>query len=152
MWFTNGAAYSAVPESFRLVSNGERRMLVTGTRDWQDYRVTALLTPHAGEAMGVAVRVQGLERFYVVEADRTGTLRIVRRAHGDTVLAEAAFPWSDGEEVELGAELHGTTIRALVNGAVVAEASDDAYASGGIALTATTARVACDRVDVRPVE
>jgi ADP-ribosylglycohydrolase len=45
------------PESFRLAQNEGRGLLITGTREWRDYSVQALIRPHLVKHAGIAARV-----------------------------------------------------------------------------------------------
>ncbi len=88
------------PEPYRMIQNRGRGLLMQGTCDWVDYQVTARLTPHMCEAGGVAVRVQGVERYYAFILDGEKA-RIIRALDGDTVLAEVDFTWRFGVPYEL---------------------------------------------------
>lgn len=142
------------PESFRLIANSsERRMMITGTAEWQDYSVEAELTPHMAEATGVAVRVQGLERYYLLRLDRGGELQLIKRNHADRVLARAPFEWRAEEPVRLRLEVDGGTLRGFVDGVETVRASDELrpLRSGGVAVTCESGRVGCSEVSVRPL-
>ncbi len=51
-------------DAYRLIKNHGTGLLMQGTRDWVDYRVTATITPYLAKALGIAARVQGLRRYY----------------------------------------------------------------------------------------
>ncbi len=138
------------PESYRLIQNKGRGLLMHGTRDWTDYQVTARLTPHMCEAGGVAVRVQGLMRYYALLVDRQ-TTRLVRAFEGkDTVLAEIAGGWEFGSTYEVSVRVKGNHLTGLINGkeVIAAEDPDHQYTGGGIALIAQVGRVGCEQVRV----
>jgi hypothetical protein len=59
-------------DSFRIVHNQGRGMVITGTRQWKDYRVSAKLRPTLLKAGGLAARVQGLCRFYALQLAAVG--------------------------------------------------------------------------------
>ena len=66
MWrraWVNGASQfgGRDPETYRLVQNAGTGMVIQGTREWANYRVSADVTPHMVEAAGIAARVQGLQ-------------------------------------------------------------------------------------------
>ncbi len=63
---------------YRLVQNEGRGLLIQGTRDWRDITVTADVLSHMANAVGVAVRVQGMRRFYAFLLHRGGEARIVK--------------------------------------------------------------------------
>ena len=47
-------------EAFRMVQNVGTGLLIQGTRDWRNYRVSSSITPHLCQRFGVAARVQGI--------------------------------------------------------------------------------------------
>jgi hypothetical protein len=140
------------PESYRLIQNEGRGLLMQGARDWTDYQVSARLTPHMCQAGGVAVRVQGMRRYYAMLIDQE-KVRLVRALDGDTVLAEADFGWEFGLPYDLNLQVTGNKLTGTINGKTVIEAQDpeQALVGGGIALISEVGRIACDEVAVRPV-
>jgi ADP-ribosylglycohydrolase len=141
------------PESFRLIADSrERRLMMTGTNEWRDYAVEATLTPHMADATGVAARVQGLERYYLLRWDHTGGVQLIKRAHGDHVLAAAGVPWTLEAPATLRLEVEDADLRGYIDGVLVLTARDEGgYESGGIAVACEFGRVGCDAVTVRPV-
>lgn len=137
------------PEPFRIVQNRGRGMLITGTRDWRDYTVTADVTPHLAAAAGLAARVQGLGRYYAVELAGE-QVRLVRGVpNGDpVVLARQPYDWAYGRTYHLFLTVDGDRIRAGVDGRSLFDERDDAFDSGGVALTVTEGRTATQVVDV----
>ena len=140
------------PDPYRLMQNRGTGLLIQGTREWTDYRVSAALTPHLVEAAGLAARVQGLCRYYALLLRRDGTARLVKALDGETVLAEAAFPWVMGQTYELSLQVVGTRIQASIDGALLFDVEDNTRPldGGGIALIATEGRLSADAVRVQP--
>ncbi len=141
------------PEPYRLIQNAGRGLLMQGTRDWHDYRVTARMTPHMCQAGGVGVRVQGMGRYYALLVDREKT-RIIRAFEGkDMVLAESDFGWTFGLPYELDLSVEGSRLVGSIDGKVIIEAEDpdNLYPGGGVALIAEVGRIGCDQVSVQPV-
>ena len=71
MWkrqWVNAADYftDEFGEAFRAIQNRGRGMVVTGTREWRDYSVQTVITPHLIKTFGLAGRVQGLGRYYAL--------------------------------------------------------------------------------------
>jgi hypothetical protein len=139
------------PDGFRLIANtSERRFMITGARDWSNYVVEATLTPHMAEAMGLAARVQGLRRYYLLRCDSRGQAQLLKRDGAEQVLARALFPWRPEQPARLRLEVSGATIRASLNGDLVMWALDEMHPleTGGVALTCEMGRVRCDQVEV----
>jgi ADP-ribosylglycohydrolase len=142
------------PESYRLIANSsERRLMITGSHHWQDYSVEASLTPHMAESMGLAARVQGLRRYYLLRCDRSGEMQLIKRDGDDRVLARAPFAWRPEEQVRLRVDITGGTIRGFLDGELVLSATDELrpLRTGGVAVTCESGRVGCDEVVVKPV-
>ncbi len=141
------------PETYRLIQNEGRGLLMQGCRDWTDYEVSASLTPHMCKAGGLGARVQGMKRHYALLCDEQET-RLVSTLEGqDTVLAAASGGWTMGEQHELSLKVEGNSLAGYLNGALVVKAEDPAarFAGGGIALVCEEGRIACDEVAVRPI-
>jgi len=157
-WVNGVDEYSPrYPETYRLVQNTGTGLLMQGTREWTDYRVTADVTPHMVKAAGIAARVQGLRRYYALllchdGADGHPKARLVRALDGNAVLAETDFSWAFDETHELSIEVAGTHLRAWIGGEPLFDV-DDAdcpLTAGGIALVCAEGRTATDAVTVRP--
>ncbi len=144
------------PESFRLVQNSGRGLLMTGTREWRDYQVESEVTLHLCSSAGIAVRVQGMRRYYALLLCRTdegrGVARLIRALDGDTVLAEADFPWEYGESHAFALQVEGDRLRGCIDDLdePLFDVSDNMLAGGGIALVVEEGRVMSDAVSVRP--
>jgi len=148
-----GAFYEADthPEPYRLLQNHGRGLLIQGTREWTDYRVSVRMTPHMCKAGGLGVRVQGMRRYYALLLDREKT-RLVRALGGDTVLAETGTGWQFGTSYDLALQVSGDRLTGLVDGRPVIEAVDPEAAldGGAVALICEEGRIGCGAVAVRP--
>ena len=75
------------PNSFRINQSRGEGLYAYGTREWTDYTVAAPLAVNLGDG-GLALRVQGMRRYYAVRLCRRGALEIARVRDGeDTVTA-----------------------------------------------------------------
>ena len=144
------------PESFRLVQNRGRGLLMTGTREWRDYQVETEINLHLCSSAGIAARVQGMRRYYALLLSRTdegrGVARLIRALDGDTVLAEADFPWEYGDSHVLALQAKGDQLRGFIDNLddALFDVTDNMLAGGGIALVVEEGRVMSDEVAVRP--
>jgi hypothetical protein len=141
-------------EPYRLIQDAGLGQLIQGTREWCDYRVSADVTPHLADAVGLAARVQGLERGYLLELEGRRRVRLVKRWHGETELASTAFPWEYGTTYTLTLEARGAVIRGWVDGRLIAEVIDEdtRLRDGSVALTVRNGRTATSVVSVRPAD
>ena len=148
------------PEAFRIVQNDGRGMVSTGTREWQNYRVTTTLTPHLCDAFGVAARVQGLGRYYALLLVRNadgGIARLIKVLDGEQVLMEQPCAWQFGSAYTFELAANGERLVGRVGPSggtmVTLDAYDrhDGLEDGGIALLVEDGRVGTDEVLVEGV-
>jgi len=141
------------PESYRLIQNHGTGLLMQGTRQWRNYRVEADVTPHMAEAAGIAVRVQGLERYYAMLLRRDGKVELVKVLDGEQVMASAPFEWSFGGTYVMTLEVQDSHIRGWIDGRLVLEITDDetTLMDGAVALVCREGRTGTQCVSVSPI-
>jgi ADP-ribosylglycohydrolase len=139
-------------EAFRVIQNRGRGLVITGMREWSDYSVQARITPHLAKAFGLAVRVQGLERYYALLPSGKNAIKLIKRLDGEIVLAERAFAWEFGQPYDLQIAVRGSRISATVDGKLLFNVEDRErpLTCGGIALVCEEGRIGTDEVSVRP--
>ncbi len=123
--------------SFHISHNRGEGLIAHGTRQWTDYTVKTDIVIHLGNYGGVALRVQGLRRYYGIRLTRGGNLQIVRVRDDEVkVLAETSFVLVFETKLSVIARIEGSTITASVNGTHLTSTDDsaEAYTSGGIGL------------------
>lgn len=138
-------------EAFRLIQNEGTGLFIQGTRQWTDYRVEAIVTPHLVAAGGIAARVQGLRRYYALLLKPDGTASLVRSLDGDTTLASVNIGFELGQTKSLAIEVEGPSIRGFVDGKQILSAEDDALVCGGVAYVVTEGRMMSDAMAVSPL-
>ncbi len=138
-------------ESFRLVHNIGTGLLIYGSRDWTDYQVSADVTPHLVKRSGIALRVQGMKRYYGLLMHRDGVLQIVREYDGTTVLAEIPYPMELYQTVQLTFSVEGTKLKGSIDSQIVIEADDRMLSEGAIALVVEEGRTATQAVEIQPI-
>jgi ADP-ribosylglycohydrolase len=136
-------------EPYRIIQNAGRGLILHGTREWRNYRVTATMTPHLATEVGVAARVQGLRRYYAVLLGPDGARLTKVHSGTETTLAEAQVGWQLGREYAISLEVRGNRLTATVDGTTLS-AEDAALENGGIGLICTEGRVGVDTVTVAP--
>jgi hypothetical protein len=152
-WADGVDSFWTFPESYRLMQNQGTGLLIQGSREWRDYRMSADVTPHMVRSAGIAARVQGMRRFYALLLDRSGRLRLVKALDGESVLAECPLEWAFGQTFELALEVQGPSLRGFVDGTLTLEAtdSDRPLESGALALVCEEGRTATQAVRVAPL-
>jgi ADP-ribosylglycohydrolase len=140
------------PESLRLIQNRGTGMIMQGGRGWADYELSASIVAHLADAAGIAVRVQGLRRYYALLLDSGGSARLVKSREGVAVLAETGFPWQFGKLYEMVLSVEGARLSASVDGEELFEVHDEdaTLAGGGAGILCREGCVGVDAVTVRP--
>lgn len=104
---------------------------VTGNRFWEDCSVSCQFRIHGGDAGGILLRYQGLERYIalVFKADK---VQIVKRLYGvETILAEADFVLERDTYVSVRFSVEGKKFTAAIGEDLLITAVDDSFANGG---------------------
>lgn len=142
---------------YTCVENQGRGMAITGQRTWADYTVAATIRPHMCPEVGLAARVQGLQRYYALLLGANGRLRLVKRAPGEApqgglgerTLAERDEPFELDRPYRLELQVQGGIISARVDGQAAFRVEDEApLMEGAIALIVANGRADVDEVVV----
>ena len=153
MAWVNGASLFSkrYPPDFRISQDKGEGIILTGTRQWTDYKVVSDVTLNLGTYGGIAVRAQGLRRYYAAVLVRAGLLQIVKvRDEVRTILAEVPFEVVLEHTVALSVSVEGHTITASANG-VTLTAQDDTFSNGAIGLLVHEGALSTETVHVGPV-
>jgi ADP-ribosylglycohydrolase len=140
------------PEAFRIAQDRGRGLLIQGCREWQDYQVQAVIKPHLMQAGGLAVCVQGLNRYYALLLCAEGKARLEKWLEQRTILAEVDFAWDMGADYAFSLSVQGGRIRGWIDGHPLFDVHDPepSLRSGAIALVCEEGRLATERVSVSP--
>ncbi|UVC07484.1 ADP-ribosylglycohydrolase family protein [Rhizobium sp. TH2] len=139
MSWVNGASFFSkrFPQAFRIAQNRGEGIIIHGTRQWTDYEASGDVMMHLGNYGGMAVRAQGLRRFYGARVTRDGKMQIVRVRDEDTqVLAETDFATEFETPISMKVSAKGNRISFKANGTSLSVEDDsrDAFADGGVGL------------------
>jgi hypothetical protein len=139
MSWVNGASFFSkrFPQAFRIAQNVGEGIIIHGTRQWTDYEASGDVMMHLGNYGGMAVRAQGLRRFYGARVTRDGKMQIVRVRDEDTkVLAETDFKTEFETPIAMKVAAKGNRISFTANGTSLSAEDDsaEALADGGIGL------------------
>ncbi len=134
------------PQAYNLAQNQGRGLLIQGARDWRDYSVSAEITPTLLSAGGVAVRVQGMRRYYALLMCSGGRMRLVKVCEGEQILVERDYPWIEGQPCALRLQAQGERLQAWVNGEQFFDVVDrqDPLTGGAAALVCEEGHLSCD--------
>jgi len=137
------------PESFRMLHMRGLGQISLGSRDWRDYTVEATLTPYLALRAGLAVRHQGLNRFYAVVLRKGGGLQLLKCRGQPQVLAEAELDWAEGQDYRFAVTVEGPRITTEVGGVrLEAVDLDQPLPGGGIGLLLEEGWLSCEEVRV----
>lgn len=137
---------------FCIVQNRGEGIVIHGTREWTDYRVTASnFVVQLGHPAGVAIRVRGLHRYYAFLLTGAGKTVSLVKAYDENriVLASVSFDWSLDEQYEISIQAVGSKISGQI-GDVQLSAEDNGYKGGGLGLIVTDGAVSASSVKVEP--
>ncbi len=142
------------PEPFRIVKNHGTGLISQGTVEWTDYRADATVTISLATSGGIAARVGGMRRYYAFLLCDDGMARLVKALDGETTLAETAFVWDLDRPYGLSLEVHGSRLRAWIDGALVFDVTDGSrpLLGGGVGLVVTEGTMGSEAVRVRPAD
>ena len=139
-------------EPFRLIHNTGTGLLLYGARQWTDYSVAADVTPHLAKRVGLAVRVQGMRRYYGLVMTNDNQLQLVKELDGTHVLAACEFSQELYQTHDFSLAVSGNQLRGEVDGDVVLQAADDDLAEGGVALLIDEGRTSTHMLRIRPIK
>jgi ADP-ribosylglycohydrolase len=141
-------------EPYRLVQNVGTGVASQGTREWTDVRVEAPLWSFLMRRGGIAVRVQGMRRFYSLLLCDDGAVRLVKARDGEAVLAEAPFAWEAGRTYRLGLQARGRRLDAWLDGRhlFTVDDTDRPLLGGAIGLVCTEGCLSASAVAIRPAD
>ena len=140
------------PEPYRIIKNEGIGLISQGTADWKDYRASALVTIRLAASGGLAIRVQGMRRYYALLLCDDGYLRLVKARSGTRVLAELKFIVERDREYVLELAVSGANIEARVDGTRFFDVDDTDHPllSGGVGLIVEDGCLSSDAVTVSP--
>ncbi len=148
-WVNSASLFSKrYPPDFRISQEHGEGVILHGTRQWTDYHVSSELTLHLGEYGGIAVRAQGLRRYYAARLTRSGKLQIVLRKDEELqVLSETDCAVELEKPVSVSVDVRGPTIRAQA-GNVTIEAHDTTFLKGAMGLLVFEGALSTDAVRI----
>jgi len=139
--------------NYRLIQNEGRGLLLYGTRDWKNYKVSADVTPHLACTVGIAARVQGMKRYYALCITQEGKGKLIKVFDEEIVLNEVNIDWVLGQTYDLALEISDNRLTGWINGSELLHAKDasNILEDGGIALVCERGRTETNKVTITPV-
>ncbi len=144
--------FADAEHTLRIIQNKGEGLLLQGAREWQDYVFCASMIPHLAKSFGIAVHVQGLQRYYALKLTSEGKVELLCVLDGVRVLAERTFSWDLYRSYDLQLFASDDGLVACINDEqVLAFNGDLELESGAIALMIEEGRVGCSDIAVRPL-
>jgi ADP-ribosylglycohydrolase len=152
-WVNNVSSFGDnFHSTFRISQDRGSGIIIHGTREWTDYRVSSAVTVHLGASAGLAARVQGLRRYYALLLEADERVRLVKiRDDARIVLAEVPCRWTLEKAIALELEVRGAMIAGAVDGSIVLRATDSSatpFENGGVGLVITEGALSTDQIDI----
>ena len=151
-WVNGVDDFQAWSHPLGVIQNEGTGILIYGCREWEDVSLESQLTVNLAENAGVAVRVQGLRRYYALRLTRFGTVQLVKCNGALHVIAETTFPWKFDDVIRFKLTVKGNYLKGIVNDTTVIEAIDEGIPlrNGAIGIVVTVGRVGFDEVRISP--
>jgi ADP-ribosylglycohydrolase len=139
--------------SFFLAQDQGEGVLITGTREWIDYKVSVPTFKIYLGGGGLAVRNQGLNRYYALIFKSGGKSVALVKARDETrtELTAAIHDWKLNEPYMVAVCVRGKQITGFIDDKLVVEAQDDDYEDGGIGTVVLDGSVSVDQFDIAPI-
>jgi hypothetical protein len=139
-------------EAYRLIQNYGTGLMIQGTREWKDYRVSADVTPHMAQAAGIGARVQGLQRYYGLALGKDQSVALVKMLDGEQILASKPYSWAFGTTYQMSLQAKGNHLQGWINGELVLDVTDEnsPLLDGAAALICNEGRTATESVTIQP--
>ncbi len=141
------------PEAYRLSQNQGRGLLMQGSRGWRNYRVSVSIRSALMKTGGVAVRVQGMRRYYALLLTAHRSARLVKVRDEEQVLVEIPFDWQAETDYQISLQAQDNRLTGWIDGKKVIDFADpqDELECGGTALVIEEGHLACEEVTINPI-
>ncbi len=136
--------------AFHLTQDEGTGMIAHGTRQWTDYQVQASLSSFLATSFGLAVRMQGLRRYYALLLCKDGKARLVKALDDTQVLKEVDFPLQFNVKYDLALKVTGQRLQGWVDGALLFDLVDSHHPleGGAAALLLEEGTISCESVEI----
>lgn len=123
-------------EGWLHVTGADMASTFTGSSDWEDVTVETEIVPVRGLRHYLNFRVQGAMRCYAFGLDQDEAV-LLKNECGYRKLAGRPFLWKEGDSCRIRIEVHGSRIRAFINGGQILDYTDEGevYLRGCVGLT-----------------
>lgn len=151
-WVNSVSRFHQWGPSFFLAQDAGEGVISYGTREWKDDQMSVSdFKVNLGGPSGVAVRFQGLRRYYALLFKAGNRVTIVKALDEEKQeLASARFDWQLDTDYQISIVVKGGSIRAQIDGRHIVQAKDSRYGEGGIGFIVTDGSAAAEEVRISP--
>ena len=150
--WVNGASifHKTMGAPFYIAQDHGEGIVLYGTREWTDYQIKVhKFRINLGSPAGVAVRVQGLRRYYALVFKRGGQIAFVKNVDDQKIeLSSTTYEWSLDASYDVAISVQGSNLKGYIDEKQVMEVKDERYGNGGIGFVVTNGSVSANRVDI----
>lgn len=134
--------------SFFIAHDQGEGLISHGTRQWRNYKAVASdFVVNWGPSAALAVRYQGLHRWYALMFLEDRIALIKAKDENRMELASAYFDWFRDQKYEVSVSVEKDTITASV-GSIQLTATDAEFANGGIALIVRNGSLSVQTIEI----
>ena len=144
--------YPDYTTTFSVSHSSGNGIATIGTRDWDNYAVTSTLTLAQQDCAGLVGRSRGHRRYYAAVL-KEGCAVLLRRMDDEVhELARVPYSYEIDQTYTLQFRLAGKRLSMWINGALTAQAEDEAYPSGGAGFLVESGAMLADSFTIERLE
>lgn len=144
--------YPDYTTTFSVSHSTTNGVATIGTRDWDNYKVTSVLTLAQQEGTGIVARARGHKRYYAALL-KEGCVVLEKRMDGQIQeLARKEFAYELDKEYKMCFSLCGEKLSVAVDDLEIVSAIDDTYVSGGAGFIVESGAMLADEFIVERLE
>ena len=110
--------------TFRITKDSGRGIIITGNEAWKNYTVSADIAVQRLTTGGLAVRVQGLNRYYGLVINSSNKLQLIKVVNEVNVLKEMDFNLEYFKNYKLSLKIKDNVLSAYLENKLVLEYED----------------------------
>lgn len=139
-------------EAFRLCQNSGRGLLIQGSRRWTDYEAEAEISVTMAKSAGIALRVQGMRRYYALLLRDSGRIELVKMDDDESILGSRELETRFGPKIRLRLRVEAAVLEAWCDGLLVFELEDrdSPLSCGAAAFVIEEGQLMSEELAVRP--
>ncbi len=136
--------------TFRITKDSGRGIIITGNEVWKNYTVSADIAVQRLTTGGLAVRVQGLNRYYGLVINSSNKLQLIKVVNEVNVLKEMDFNLEYFKNYKLSLKIKDNALSAFLENKLVLEYEDknNILDSGAIGLIVEDGTLVTDEIVV----